>query len=86
MCAPAGDDSDRVHIEVRDTGEGIAADELPRIFDLYRQAESRQRVTGVGLGLAIVKRIVEAHGGVVAAGKAPGGGAEFVFTLPRSQP
>ena len=48
--ARAPGDASSVHIEVRDTGEGIAEDELPGIFDLYRQAESRQRLAGVGLG------------------------------------
>ncbi len=80
--APVGDASDRVHIEVRDTGEGIAADELPRIFDLYRQAESRQRLTGVGLGLAIVKRIVDAHHGEVTVRSHLGEVTVFAIDLP----
>jgi two-component system sensor histidine kinase/response regulator len=74
--------SDRVHIEVRDTGDGIAEHELPRIFDLYRQAESRERLAGVGLGLAIVKRIVDAHHGEVNVRSQLGVGTVFAIDLP----
>jgi two-component system, sensor histidine kinase and response regulator len=78
--APAGAPS--VHIEVRDTGEGIADDELPGIFDLYRQADSRQRLAGVGLGLAIVKRIIDAHHGQVNVRSQRGAGTVFSIDLP----
>jgi two-component system sensor histidine kinase/response regulator len=80
--APARGASEQVHIEVRDTGEGIAENELPRIFDLYQQADSRQRLAGVGLGLAIVKRIIDAHHGEVSVQSQVGVGTVFSIALP----
>jgi signal transduction histidine kinase len=71
-------------ISVSDTGSGIAAADLPRIFErFYRADGSRGRGTpGSGLGLAIAKEIVELHGGTIAAESRPGGGATFRITLP----
>ncbi len=71
-------------VEVIDTGEGIASDDLPYIFDqFYRGEKSRSHATGgSGLGLAIAKRIVEAHGGEIGVESEPGQGARFWFTLP----
>ncbi len=70
--------------EVRDTGAGIAPEDLPRIFDrFYRADPSRTRSSGgAGLGLAIARRIVEAHGGRIWAESTPGQGATVRFTLP----
>ncbi|HEY8312668.1 MAG TPA: HAMP domain-containing sensor histidine kinase [Candidatus Baltobacteraceae bacterium] len=72
-------------VEVRDTGPGIAAEELPFVFDrFYRADKSRNRsVGGTGLGLAIVRSIARVHGGRVEAGPAPGGGAIFRASFPR---
>jgi signal transduction histidine kinase len=74
----------RVSIEVRDTGPGIAQEDLPYIFDrFYRGDPSRARTTGsTGLGLAIARSIVQAHGGAIEVYSAPGAGACFVVTLP----
>lgn len=73
-----------VLVEVRDTGEGIRADDLPHVFErFYRGEKSRSRATGgSGLGLAIAKAIVEAHGGQIGVESTPGEGARFFFTLP----
>ncbi len=72
-------------LSVRDTGEGIRADLLDRIFDLFvqePQALDRSR-GGLGLGLTLVKRLVELHGGAVAAASAGAGrGSEFTIRLP----
>ena len=72
-------------LRVIDTGEGIAADFLPQIFERFRQADSsttRQR-GGLGLGLAIVKQLVELHqGSIEAASPGPGQGATFTLRLP----
>jgi two-component system sensor histidine kinase MprB len=71
-------------LTVRDHGPGIAAADLPFVFDrFYRSPEARGR-QGSGLGLAIVRQAAEAHGGAVSAGTAPGGGAELTLALPRS--
>lgn len=77
-----------VKVSVRDTGPGIPAEDLPRIWErFYRVEKSRARLHGgAGLGLAIVKHIVEAHGGTVAVESRPGAGSVFSFTLPASGP
>ncbi len=75
-----------VEIRVRDDGIGIAAEDLVRIFDLFTQAEqSHQRgLGGLGIGLALVRRLVELHGGTVAAASdGPGRGSEIIVCLPR---
>lgn len=80
MPAPSG-----VRVEVRDTGEGIPAEDLPNVFDrFYRGEKSRSRATGgAGLGLAIAKGIVEAHAGQVGVESSPGQGTCFYYTLPQ---
>jgi two-component system, OmpR family, phosphate regulon sensor histidine kinase PhoR len=80
-AAPYG----RVTVEVVDTGAGIPAQHLPRIFErFYRVDPARSRVEGgTGLGLSIVKHLVEAHGGQVSAESTIGGGTTIRFTLPR---
>jgi len=77
-----------VEIAVRDTGEGIEAEDLPHIFErFYRSGKARDRDSGgTGLGLAIVRALVQAHGGridVVSAGK--GTGSRFIVWLPVSE-
>ncbi len=75
-----------VQVTVSDTGPGIAATDIPHLFDRFYQ--SRQSVApatgegGKGLGLAIVKRIVELHGGRVAVTSVPGTGTQVTLTLP----
>lgn len=74
-----------VAISVEDTGIGIAALDLPRVFErLYRGDKSRsQKIEGAGLGLAIVKHLVHAHGGELTVVSSLGRGSRFTFTLPR---
>jgi signal transduction histidine kinase len=76
---------DDVEFEVRDTGEGIAPDQLPYVFDRFHQAASPRRASrhGAGLGLPIAKGIVEAHGGVIWIESEQGVGTTVRFTLPR---
>lgn len=71
-------------ISIEDTGAGIAALDLPRVFErLYRGDKSRSRKTeGAGLGLAIVKHLVHAHGGELSVVSELGQGSRFTFTLP----
>jgi two-component system phosphate regulon sensor histidine kinase PhoR len=73
----------KVRVSVSDTGVGIEAEHLPRIFErFYRVDKNRSReVGGTGLGLAIVKHIVEAHEGAVRVESEPGRGSTFSFTL-----
>jgi two-component system phosphate regulon sensor histidine kinase PhoR len=70
---------------VRDTGTGIAAEHLPRLFErFYRVDKGRSRERGgTGLGLSIVKHIVELHGGRVTVESQPGEGSTFRFEVPR---
>ncbi|WP_128381875.1 sensor histidine kinase [Streptomyces cavernae] len=71
-------------LTVEDTGDGIAPDDLPHVFERFWRAEkSRSRRTGgSGLGLSIVRQFVEAHGGTVTAHSTPGAGAVFTIRLP----
>ncbi|PYI51912.1 sensor histidine kinase [Paenibacillus flagellatus] len=71
-------------LAVEDTGPGIPAEELPRIFDrFYRGGHSAARgVQGTGLGLAIAKEIVAQHGGRIGAVSAAGAGSRFLFAVP----
>jgi signal transduction histidine kinase len=72
-------------VRIRDTGIGIAADALPHIFDLFKQADEAvpHSQHGLGIGLALVRNLVELHGGSVTAGSAgPGRGSEFTVRLP----
>ncbi|RZT83175.1 two-component system sensor histidine kinase BaeS [Micromonospora violae] len=73
-----------VIVSVTDTGSGISADDLPRVFDRFWRAEkSRSRQTGgSGLGLAIVRKLTEAHGGTASATSTPGRGSTFTLHLP----
>ena len=64
-------------------GQGIAPEMAPRVFRQFWRAKRRG---GAGLGLFIVKGLVEAHGGTIEVGRAPGGGAEFRFTMPAGTP
>jgi signal transduction histidine kinase len=72
-----------VRIAVRDNGPGVPPELRERIFDpFYRVPSSERQVQGSGLGLAISRRIANLLGGTLSVGDAPGGGAEFVLTLP----
>src|SRR5918996_2829513 len=84
----ARDTGTEVQVEVKDTGEGIPAEELSRIFDrFYRTEQSRSRDSGgSGLGLSIAKGIVEAHGGGLWGESAIGQGSTFGFALPKKTP
>ena len=72
-----------IAVSVRDQGQGVAPEFAPRVFRPFWRAKRRG---GTGLGLFIVKGLVEAHGGTIAVLRAPGGGAEFRFTMPAGAP
>lgn len=73
----------QVQFRIKDTGPGIAADDLPHIFNrFYKGDKARQHDGGTGLGLAIARSIVEAHGGQISVTSNPGEGTSFIITLP----
>ncbi len=74
-------EGDRIRFRVRDTGEGIPREHLPRIFEKFYRIPGAQQA-GVGLGLAIVREILTAHGGQIDVSSNPGRGTAFTFTLP----
>ncbi len=81
---PAGD-VPRVAITISDTGIGISKDMLPRVFEMFTQAESSTERThgGLGIGLALSRRLAEMHGGeIVAHSDGPGQGSTFMITMP----
>jgi signal transduction histidine kinase len=86
-AAPEGEVT---RVEVSDTGEGIASEDLPRVFErTFRGEQSRTRpdedgAPGAGLGLAIARGLVEAHGGTMNVQSEPGRGSLFHFTLKRA--
>ncbi len=72
-----------VTFSVRDQGRGIPADRRDEVFDRFRRLSERPGKPGAGLGLYITRCLVEAHGGTIRVDEAPGGGADFNFTLPK---
>jgi two-component system phosphate regulon sensor histidine kinase PhoR len=79
-----GRDNGSFRLDIADTGEGIAADELPRIFErFYRVDKARTRVSGgTGLGLSIVKHAIESQGGTIQVTSRIGSGSTFTIRLP----
>lgn len=73
-----------VALQVRDTGPGIAPEDLPHVFERFYQADRTRarRGSGAGLGLSIVQWVAEAHGGCVAVESSPGSGTTFTIELP----
>ena len=69
-------------LSVKDTGSGIAAEHLPRVFDRFYRADSARSSEGVGLGLALVKSIMDLHGGSAQIESEPGRGTTVTLTFP----
>jgi signal transduction histidine kinase len=82
VSAKTHDDS--VHFGVSDTGRGIPAEYLGKVFEQFFRVPDQGKETGAGLGLAIVKEIVEAQGGTVSVKSGEGKGTTFTFTLKRA--
>ena len=74
-----------VRLAVRDTGVGIPADEVSRIFERFYRVDKSRTGSGTGLGLSIAKHIVEAHGGKIWAESVEGQGSTFYFSIPTEQ-
>jgi signal transduction histidine kinase len=76
-------------VSVKDTGIGIAAEDLDRVFEEFQQVgtDSARKAEGTGLGLSLTRRLVELHGGAIRVSSLPGQGSTFTFTLPiRARP
>jgi NtrC-family two-component system sensor histidine kinase KinB len=81
----AAADGDHARFLVADTGEGIPAEDLPRIFDKFYRIATTRHSGGAGLGLAIVREIITAHGGQIDVASEAGKGTTFTFTLPTGE-
>jgi two-component system phosphate regulon sensor histidine kinase PhoR len=77
-----GEGKDGILFSVRDTGPGIPADDLPRIFERFYRVDRSRTGGGTGLGLSIARHLVEAHGGQIWAESREGEGSTFFFTVP----
>jgi heavy metal sensor kinase len=82
ITVEVGVEQGRARLAVADTGPGIPADELPRIWDRLFRGDTSRAERGLGLGLSLVKAIVEAHGGTVEVSSQPGRGTAFAVRLP----
>ena len=71
-----------LRITITDTGRGIPAEELPFVFDPFRQIRAQDSSAGVGLGLAIVQRILAGHRGRISVNSQVGFGTTFTLKLP----
>jgi two-component system sensor histidine kinase BaeS len=79
--------ADDLLLQVRDSGSGIASEDLPHIFErFYRSDKSRAQNGQSGLGLPIAKSLVEMHGGTLSAESVPGQGTTFTIRLPLTRP
>ena len=77
-------EGDLVRFSVADEGPGIPDEDRAEIFERFRRLEGGKTKPGAGLGLYICRGLIEAHGGTIRADRAPGGGAQMSFTLPRA--
>jgi two-component system phosphate regulon sensor histidine kinase PhoR len=83
VTVSAGSDDKFITVSVADTGVGISADDLPRVFERFFKADKSRTGGGSGLGLAIAKHTVQAHGGEISVRSTEGKGSTFTFRLPR---
>jgi signal transduction histidine kinase len=75
--------TNNVVVTIRDSGLGIAAEDLPHIFDRFFRGEKSRSTQGNGLGLSLAQAFVLVHGGTITATSTPGQGSQFVITLPQ---
>jgi signal transduction histidine kinase len=80
-----GDAAGMVRLRVADTGTGIAADEIPNVFDRFRTGSGARGSRGTGLGLALVRAVADAHGGAAEVRSILGEGSEFEIALPATE-
>jgi two-component system sensor histidine kinase KdpD len=74
-----------ISVSVRDEGPGIPKERRAEVFDRFRRLGEKPQKPGAGLGLYITRSLVEAHGGTIRVDEAPGGGADFTFTIPQTK-
>ena len=86
ICLEAEGDDDRALIRISDNGQGIASEDLPRVFDRFdRIIEAGVRgEAALGLGLPLTRQFIEAHGGSVEIDSAKGKGTTVLLTIPRT--
>jgi signal transduction histidine kinase/response regulator of citrate/malate metabolism len=84
ICITLKETGNAVQLSVRDTGAGIAAEQLPHVFERFHRVEGvpARSHEGTGIGLALVQELVRQHGGMVAADSVLGQGSNFVVTIP----
>jgi two-component system phosphate regulon sensor histidine kinase PhoR len=82
ITVTAGMVGDAVVFEVKDTGVGIANDDLLRIFERFYKSDRSRATRGTGLGLSIAKHVIENHGGKLWVVSEPGQGSTFSFSIP----
>jgi signal transduction histidine kinase len=78
-----GEEDGWTRLEVSDTGVGIPAEDLPRVFERFYRADPARSKGGTGLGLSIAWQIARAHGGEIKAKSKPGKGSTFVLRIPK---
>jgi signal transduction histidine kinase len=86
LCLRGESRAGSVFFTVRDQGPGLKPSDEARVFERFYRAPTGRSARGTGLGLPICKAIIEAHGGAIGVQSAPGGGAEFWFSLPALPP
>lgn len=81
-------EGEEVAVAVTNEGSGIAADELPHLFQRFHRTDEAKRgsIKGIGLGLHIVQQLIEAHGGHIKVESTPGAKTTFRFTIPTTEP
>ncbi len=80
-----GPDGSEAVLRVTDTGAGIPAEDLPRVFDRFFRGQQAAQISGSGIGLAVAAELTQAHGGRLAASsetEGPGRGTQMTLTLP----
>jgi signal transduction histidine kinase/DNA-binding response OmpR family regulator len=79
--------NDKINIKIKDTGSGIAPEEIEKLFESFERGKTEhvQQKSGLGLGLEICRRLVEAHGGTLEVQSVPGKGSVFSFMLPKAE-
>jgi signal transduction histidine kinase len=80
------EDGDRVSLTVRDTGMGMTAADVERLFEPFFRTDTAGEIQGTGLGLPIVKAIIEAHDGLISVVSEPDVGTSFAISLPLAEP